>query len=65
MLQPLSGEVLHGKSANRADNARSDVRVNGFFGKHRDAFFDVKVINALAISNFNTEPKQLYDEHAR
>ena len=65
MLQPLSGEVLHGKSANRADNARSDVRVNGFFGKHRDAFFDVKVINALAISNFNTEPKKLYEEHAR
>ena len=65
MLQPLTGEVLHGKSANRADNARSDVRVNGFFGKHRDAFFDVKVINALAISNFNTEPKKLYEEHAR
>jgi hypothetical protein len=65
MLQPLTGEVLQGRSANRADNARSDVRVRGFFQKFRNAFFDAKVIYPAADSYFNKEPAKLYAEHAQ
>ena len=51
-LQPLSGEVLTGASANREDGARVDIAVDGFWGDTRErAFFDVRIFNPMARSN--------------
>ena len=49
-LQPLHGEVFKYKSANKQDDARSDIKCLGFWSKMRQAFFDVKVVSPLARS---------------
>ena len=48
-LQPLSGESLEPPSAIKEDNARSDIRAEGFWNStSQSAFFDVKVFNPIA-----------------
>jgi len=50
-LEQLSGEVLDKKSANRQDEARSDVRVRNFWGNRKDAFFEFRVFYPFASSH--------------
>lgn len=50
LLQPLSGEVLQGRSAIKEDDARSDIRARGFWTQSQNAFFDVKVFYPHASS---------------
>ena len=57
-LQPLTGEVLHGRSANVQDDSRVGIRSKGFWYQHQDAFFDVRVFNPLASSNQNSSCNQ-------
>ena len=59
-LLPLSGEVMRLKSANVSDEARSDVRVRGFWGNKRDAFFDVAVFYPFASSYLPKKIPNLY-----
>ena len=49
-LQKLHGEVFKYKSANKDENARSDIKCLGFWSRMRQAFFDVKVVSPLARS---------------
>ena len=44
-LQPLNGEVFDYKSANKDDEARSDIKCCGFWSNMRPAYFDVKVVS--------------------
>ena len=47
-LQPLTGEVLHYRTAVLEDDARVDIRAAGFWGcRHHRSFFDVRVFNDL------------------
>ena len=63
-LQPLSGETLVMCTANRQDEARLDIRAQGFWGKRwQDAFFDVRVFNPHAPSYRHTSPSACYKEH--
>ena len=49
VLQPLSGETLHPRSAIRENDARSDVRAEGFWScRRQQAYFDIKVFNPTA-----------------
>ena len=51
-LQPLSGEHLSLRTANREDGARLDVAAMNFWSHNRQrTFFDVRVFNPLAQSN--------------
>ena len=51
-LQPLSGETLQYKTANRDDNARLDIAANGFWGRRFErSYFDVRIFNPNAPSN--------------
>ena len=50
-LQALSGEAFKHKSANKDDEARSDLRVLGFWSRSRRAFFDVTAFSPFARSN--------------
>jgi hypothetical protein len=59
-LQPLSGEVFEYKSANKDDEARSDIKCCGFWSKMRQAFFDVKVVSPFARSYAHMKPAQLF-----
>ena len=50
-LQPLSGESMSLRSAITTDNARVDIRANGFWTGAQDAYFDVRVFHPNAPSN--------------
>ena len=64
-LQPLAGEILQGKSANVQDDSRVDIRCTGFWNKHQDAFFDVRVFNPMASSNQNHNIKSTFLKHEK
>jgi hypothetical protein len=59
-LQPLSGESFDYKSANRDDDARSDIKCTGFWRPMRTAFFDIKVVRPYARSYVHQSSKALY-----
>jgi len=59
-LQPLSGEVFEFKSANKEPDARSDIKVSGFWRNMQQAFFDVKVVSPYARSYSRLTAAQLY-----
>jgi hypothetical protein len=59
-LQELSGEVFEFKSANRDDDARSDIKCRGFWSNMRQAYFDVKVVSPFARSYSHLPPSQLF-----
>ena len=65
LLQPLTGEVLKRKTANRKDDARSDVRIRGFWRKQQSAYFEFRVFYPFAQTYKSTEPAKLYDKIAR
>ena len=66
LLQPLTGETLELRTANRQDEARLDIRAQGFWGERRqDTFFDVRVFNPHAPSNRLTSPSACYKKHEK
>lgn len=78
-LQPVTGEHLFYKTANREDRARLDVVAESFWGRDRQrAFFDVRIFNPFAQSLHNLQPslsqcyrqnklqkKRAYDQRVR
>jgi len=59
-LQPTNGEIFHYKSANKKLDARSDVRIRGFWSRKRNTFFDFKVFYPFARSYRSQTPSKLY-----
>ena len=59
-LQSLSGEAFKFKSANKDDDARSDVKCLGFWRKMRQAYFDIKVVSPLARSYVSRSQPSIY-----
>ncbi len=59
-LQPLGGEFFEYKSANKDDDARSDIKCNGFWRPMRTAFFDIKVLSPYAKSYVSLSSEALY-----
>ena len=64
VLEPLSGEQLEKKTANRDDDARSDTRVRGFWGNQQNAFFDFWIFYPYALSYAPKTLEQLYRQFA-
>ena len=63
-LQPLTGEVLHYRTAVLEDDARVDIRAAGFWGcRHHRSFFDVRVFNDLADSNQSSSLAATFCKH--
>ena len=61
ILQPLSGEILHPRSAIVDDNARSDVRAERFLDcRQQHAYFDVKVFNPVTATYCNKSLQSCY-----
>ena len=59
-LQPLSREHFEYKSANLDDDARSDIKCNGFWRPMRTAFFDIKVVSPYARSYAHLSTASMY-----
>ena len=65
-LEPLSGETFRCNSTTTDDQARVDIRARGFWGGHFEvAFFDVRVLNPLAASNYTNTLASCYQRHER
>jgi hypothetical protein len=62
LLQKLSGEAFEFKSANKDDDARSDIKVTGFWRDQRQAFFDVKIVSPFARSYSQKTQKSLFQQ---
>ena len=63
-LQPLTGETFRHRTANVEDNARLDVKAQGFWGSNRQcAYFDVRVFNPHAPTNCNQNIAASYRRH--
>jgi hypothetical protein len=62
-LIPLSGEHLHLRSANRAEEARLDVSASGFWNRGQRAFFDVRVFDSSAPRLLNKSLKSIHKTH--
>ena len=65
LLQPLEGETFEYKTANKDDEARSDIKCCGFWGKLQQAYFDIKVVSPFARSNVDLEPAQMFKNAER
>ena len=60
-LQPVTGEQMRHRTANKEDDARLDVVADSFWGRDRQrAFFDVRVFNPFAPSHHSTPLAQCY-----
>jgi hypothetical protein len=59
-LQQLSGEVFEYKSANKEEEARSDIKCCGFWSTMRQAYFDVKVVSPFARSYAHMKAAALF-----
>ncbi len=65
-LQPAAPNQLHGSSANIQDGARLDIAANGVWGRGLEiTYFDVRVFNPIAPSNWNLPPSTAYRKHER
>ena len=62
-LQPLSGEIILPRTANKQDDARLDIRARGFWSRQQDAFFDVRGFHPDAPSYRNTSISVRYRQH--
>ena len=62
-LQPLTGESIEPRSANRQNEARADIHARGFWGQRQSSFFDVRVFHPNARSYCQSSNPSLYRRH--
>ena len=62
-LQPLSGEILNHRTANKDDGTRLDIRARGFWNGTQDAFFDVRVFHPNASSYHSMSLQAAFCRH--
>ena len=59
-LQPLTGEVLNNRTANRSNEARLDIRARGVWERGQQAFFDLRVFDPNACRYHNKSLQQCH-----
>jgi hypothetical protein len=63
-LEELDSEEMERKTANVTDEARSDVRVRGFWSNRRNAFFDFRVFYPFASSHYGRSLAAIYKSNS-
>ena len=63
-LLPVTGEDLP-TGSNTTDGARTDISALGFWQPLRRAFFDIRVFNPLAPTNWSKEIPNMYAQHEK
>ena len=65
-LQTLTSKAFTERTANTEDNARLDIKAQGFWGsKRKITFFDVRVFNPYVSSNCTGTITASYRRHER
>ena len=62
-LLVLDNERLRLKTANATEDARLDIKSNGFWRHGQDAYFDVRVTHVNATSYRNRDTTDIFREH--
>ena len=62
-LMPLEGECFDSLTANKSEEARLDVKANGFWRQGQTAFFDVRVTHVNSTTNINHDTKTIFQLH--
>ena len=62
-LQPVTTEILPGRSANTSADARLDIRARGFWRRGQNSFFDVRVTNPDCASQVNSSIPCILKKH--
>jgi hypothetical protein len=62
-LQPVTTEILSGRSANTSADARLDIRARGFWRRGQNAFVDVRVTNPDCASQINSSIPSILRKH--
>ena len=65
LLETLTGETFHHRSANRQPDARLDVSARGFWSKGQRAFFDIRVIDPNARRYLGQAIPQTYNANEK
>ena len=66
-ILPLSAEELHGRTTNRLNEAKLDIRAKGFWNRDQQAFFDIRVFDPNACRCLNKSLQQCHtmNEHGK
>ena len=66
-LLPLSAEELHGRTTNQLNEAKLDIRAQGFWNRDQQAFFDIRVFDPNACRYLNKSLQQCHamNEHEK
>ena len=66
-MLPLSAEELHGRTTNRLNEAKLDIRAKGFWNRDQQAFFDIRVFDPNACRCLNKSQQQCHamKEHGK
>ena len=59
-LIPLSGEELHGRTTNRSNEARLDIRTREYWERGQQAFFDIRLFDPNASRYLNKSLQQCH-----
>ena len=66
-LLSLSGEELHGRTTNRSNEARLDIKARGFWERGQQAFFDIRIFEPNACRYLSKSLQQCHEmsEHEK
>ena len=59
-LLPLEGESFDLLTANKSEEARLDIKANGFWRPGQTAFFDVRVTHVNSTTNINHDTEKIF-----
>ena len=60
IITSLCGEKLHGRTTNRLNEERLDIRVRGFWNSSQQAFFNIRVFDPNACRYLNKSLQQCH-----
>ena len=59
-LLPLEGESFDLLTANKSEEARLDIKANGFWRPGQTAFFDVRITHVNSTTNINRDTEKIF-----
>ena len=62
-LIALDNETFHLKTTNTSDEARLDIKANGFWRKGQNAFFDIRVTHVNSATNKGQSTVDIFRNH--
>ena len=62
-LLPVTNEIFNHRTANTENEARLDVKANGFWRRGQTSFFDIRVTHVNSQSNLSKHTTEIFHQH--